>query len=213
MDYRIPPLVRQSSLDQFLSPVCGLDEGTEGVCQHARYLYLGHDTSGVSDNGNDRRDLRRRSSPRRKSRGSRMLLRGDGARCPTEKRIGRSGFDSYTPRSTTGGIGSEPKTSPGGLVTEDFGMEEMRATLLRYFHEVVDEPARWDPFVGHAREGGARKQAAPWRRVQARAGHLGRERPELGRAREVLAQVLLSSFSFFNFISCFVSPFYFKPRI
>jgi hypothetical protein len=142
-----------------------------------------------------------------------MLLRGDGARCPIEKRIGRSGFDSYTPRSTTGGIGSEPKTSPGGLVTGDFGMEEMRATLLRYFHEVVDEPTRWYPFVGHTREGGARKRAAPWRRVQARAGHLGRERPELGRAREVLAQVLLSSFSFSNFISCFVSPFYFKPRI
>jgi hypothetical protein len=88
----------------------------------------------------------------------------------------------------------------------------VRATLteLWYFHEVVDEPARWDPFVGHTREGGTRKQVAPWRRVQARVGHLGRERPELGRAREVLAQVLLSSFSFSNFISCFVSPFYFN---
>jgi hypothetical protein len=56
-----------------------LDEGTKGVRQRARYLYLGHGTSGVSDNGNDRRDPRRRSSPRRKSRGSQMLLRGDGA--------------------------------------------------------------------------------------------------------------------------------------
>jgi hypothetical protein len=79
MDYRIPPRLRQSFLDQFLSPVCGLDEGTEGVRQRARYLFLGHGTSGVSDNDNDRRDPRRRSSPRRKSRGSWMLLRGDGA--------------------------------------------------------------------------------------------------------------------------------------
>jgi hypothetical protein len=80
MDYRITPRLRQSFPDQFLSPVCGLDEGTEGVRQRARYLYLGHGISGVSDNGNDRRDPRRHSSPRRKSRGSRMLLRGDGAR-------------------------------------------------------------------------------------------------------------------------------------
>ena len=111
--------------------------------------------------------------------------------------MGRSGFNSYTPRSTTGGIGSEPKTRSGSLVTGDFVMEEMHATWLWYFHEVGDEPARWDPFVGHTREGGARKQAAPRRRVQARVGHLGRERPELGRAREVSARVLLSSFTFF----------------
>jgi hypothetical protein len=98
-------------------------------------------------------------------------------------------------------------------VTGDFGMEEMRATLLWYFHEVGDEPAWWNPFVGHTHEVGARKQVVPSIRVQARAGHLGRERPKLGRAREVSAQVFLSLFSFSIFISCFVSPFYFKPRI
>jgi hypothetical protein len=37
-----------------------------------------------------------------------------------------------------------------------------------YFHEVGDEPAKWDPFVSHTHKVGAREQAAPRRRVQAR---------------------------------------------
>jgi hypothetical protein len=79
--------------------------------------------------------------------------------------------NKVTPR-VSGSTGQErygARTRPDGP-TPQWPREEItrvRATLteLWYFHEVVDEPARWDPFVGHTREGGTRKQAAPWRRV------------------------------------------------
>jgi hypothetical protein len=45
----------------------------------------------------------------------------------------------------------KPKTRVGGLVSEDLGMEEMRAKLLRSSREVGAEPARCGPSVGDRR--------------------------------------------------------------
>jgi hypothetical protein len=41
-----------------------------------------------------------------------VVARRRSSVCPTEKWIGRSGFDSCTPRSTTGGIGVRAQISP-----------------------------------------------------------------------------------------------------
>jgi hypothetical protein len=63
------------------------------------------------------------------------------------------------------------------------------------------------------RDGGMRRDRwrSSWADAEEGAGP-ARAKTEWA-AREVSAQVLLSSFSFSNFISWFIYPFYFKPRI